>query len=171
MKRAEIYELQNKNSFNITGELHVKSTETGQEYKIIAIHPNRTVQLTSEYDYQETLTKQKSKLQLAPNTWIAYNIEIENKTTYENESQHFKIDFSYPKRILSTSGWYIISDGRFDSDISFKWSNVSTSNDEKVLRTGLLWRNEPLKGNDKDNQTAILTIGHPSFAKVFQLNN
>lgn len=52
MKHAELYELRNSRLVNITGEVHVRTTMTGQDYKIIAIHPNRTVVFTSDYDFQ-----------------------------------------------------------------------------------------------------------------------
>lgn len=50
MKRAELYELRNSAMYNITGELHVQKTITGGKYKVVAIHPNRTVTLTSDFD-------------------------------------------------------------------------------------------------------------------------
>lgn len=50
MKRAELYILRNSGMYNITGELHVHKSLTGKKYKIIAIHPNRTVTLTSDFD-------------------------------------------------------------------------------------------------------------------------
>lgn len=33
------------------------------------------------------------------------------------------------------------------------------------MRAALQWKNEPLSGLDKDNQTALLTLRHPSFTK------
>lgn len=80
MKRAEVFDLKNSNLFNITGEFHLRSTITGQDYKIVAIHPNRTVVFTSDYDFQEKTTKTTSKLQLAQDVWISYNLMVENKT-------------------------------------------------------------------------------------------
>lgn len=56
MKRAEIYDLHNSSIFNITGEFHIRSTQTGQDYKIVAIHPNRTVVLTSDFDILVIIT-------------------------------------------------------------------------------------------------------------------
>lgn len=50
MKRVELYELRNSNNFNLTGELHIHKIETGAKYKVIAIHPNRTVTLTSDFE-------------------------------------------------------------------------------------------------------------------------
>lgn len=174
--------------FNITGELHVRSTSTGRQYKVIAISPNRTVILTSDYDYQDQRREQKSKLQLSEIHWIAYNFKLRNSSQIGNESQNFDIEISYPKRNLSASGWYAVTDTTFSSDLSFKWTkdqstDVSaevetesydynyggTGSDdedgevERVVKAALTWRNEPLNGLDKANQTILLAITHPSF--------
>lgn len=58
MKRVEIYELHKSKTFNITAELHITTTETGQAYKIVAIHPNRTVIITSDYDFNVSAISQ-----------------------------------------------------------------------------------------------------------------
>jgi len=81
MNRAEIFELNNSVKFNITSEFHVTTSETGVDYKIVAVHPNRTVILTSNYDYQDQITKQNSKLELGPNIWLGYNFKIKNLTS------------------------------------------------------------------------------------------
>ncbi|XP_055713060.1 uncharacterized protein LOC129807664 isoform X2 [Phlebotomus papatasi] len=162
MKHAELFELRNSKIYNITGELHVRTTITGQEYKILAIHPNRTVIFTSEYDYQNSTTKQKSKLQLAPSVWIAYDWQLQNLSRADNESQVFSIEVSYPKRNLGASGWYAVTDDAFDSDVSLNWSNQEDE-DPKIMRAGLEWRSHPLTALEKDNQTCTFSIGHPSF--------
>ncbi|GAB0088507.1 uncharacterized protein DMENIID0001_029540 [Sergentomyia squamirostris] len=162
MKHVELFELRNSKTYNITGELHIKTTMTGQDYKIIAIHPNRTVIFTSEYDFQNRTTKQKSKLQLAPTVWIGYDWQLQNLSQATNESQVFAIEVSYPKRKLGASGWYGVTDDTLDSDVSLKWSNQEDS-DPKLMKVGLQWRNHPLNKREKDNQTCVISIGHPSF--------
>lgn len=198
MKRAELYELGNSNRFNITGELHVQSSETGQAYKIVAIHPNRTVIVTSDFDYKDTTLNQRSKLLLATDMWIGYDFRLTNHTTLTNDSQSFSVDLQYPKRNLSTSGWYAITDDVFDSDLSFKWTKLkakvqveensyddygqasneyedtesdnSVQVEERVVSAGLTWRNEELGPNDKINQSVLLVVRHPSFRKDVELN-
>lgn len=188
MKRAEIYELHNSSRFNITGELHIRTTMTGHAYKILAVHPNRTVVITSDYDYQEATTRHRSKLQLAQEIWIAYDLKLQNLTTHLNDSQNIDLTLSYPKRNLSTSGWYGITEEVFDADFEFKWtidknanSDSSSENnyddygeredepkakrvvesEERIVRGALKWQNEPLKNNDRSNQTILLTLRHP----------
>lgn len=198
MKRAELYELRNATRFNITGELHVQSSETGQAYKIVAIHPNRTVIVTSDYDYKETTLNQRSKLLLATDMWIGYDFKLTNHTTNTNDSQSFSFDLQYPKRNLSTRGWYAITDDVFDSDMAFKWTkakekiqveenlyddygqssneyddndnNGSAQVEERVVSAAITWRNEPLGPHDKINQSVLIVIKHPSFRKDVEFN-
>lgn len=195
MKHAEIYELHNSSRFNITGELHIRTTMTGQAYKVLAVHPNRTVVVTSDYDFQDATTRHRSKLQLAEEIWIAYDLKLQNLTTALNDSQDIDFKLSYPKRNLSTSGWYAITEDVFDSDFNFKWTiekNAGSSSEnnyddygdheetttvqrvveseERTVRGALKWQNEPLSENDRSNQTILLTLRHPSFAKDVTFN-
>lgn len=199
MKRAELYELKNSKRFNITGELHVRTTETGQAYKIVAIHPNRTVVITSDYDSHDSTVNQKLKLLLSSDLWIAYDFKLTNLTTSTMDSQEFSVNLQYPKRNLSTSGWYSVTDEVFDSDLAFKWTKAKKAqadngyddygygygqsseetngeneeiieNEEKVIKAALTWRNEPLTLNDKSNQTILFVIKHPSFRKDVTFN-
>lgn len=198
IKHVEVFELDKSDNFirNITGEFHMKATQTGQIYKLIAIHPNRTVIVTSDYDYKDSTTRQKAKIELASNIWIAYDLKLQNLTTTFKESQFFDVEVSYPRRNLSTSGWYSIAGDEFDSDLAFEWTNdkpivVETNADyeyddeesgtEKVeeklnqsnkrsVRAGFTWRNEFLAPTDKANQTVLLTLRHPAFLKNVTCN-
>lgn len=196
MKRVELYELKDSNRFNITGELHVHTTETGQAYKIVAIHPNRTVIITSDYDSYDTTLNQKLKLLLSSDMWIAYDFMLKNLTDASKDSQEFSISLQYPKRNLSTSGSYSITEDVFDSDLAFKWTKAKTKpvdtgyddynyfksseettdneevieNEEKVINAALTWRNEPLSMFDKCNQSIVLVVKHPSFRKDVTFN-
>lgn len=178
--------------FNITGELHVKTEEFGQEYKIVAIHPNRTVVLTSDYFNKDEVTQQKSKIELAPTIWIGYDVHLKNLTTPEKDTRWFYLEIFYPRRNLSANGTYTMTEHIFDSKLEFQWEQKDESTtpdyeydyglgaassaddgDEEpapkkpkhLIKAGFLWRNEPLAEGDKDNQTILFTLGHPSFEK------
>lgn len=186
MKRAELFELGNDaGKINITGEFHIRTTLTGQDYKIVAIHPNRTVVFTSDFDIQDSVSKQKSRLQLAPTVWISYDFVVVNETKLDNDSQRFTLELSYPKRNLSAEGWYAVTDNSLDSDLTFKWVKNEEKSEEdttpdydeyvdpdavddskpRIMRAALQWRNEPLQGIDKLNQSARFSIRHPSFQR------
>ncbi|KAL9926249.1 apolipoprotein lipid transfer particle isoform 1-T7 [Glossina fuscipes fuscipes] len=166
-KHLEVYELQNALNFNLTGELHTLTRPDGQELKIIAIHPNRTVIVTTSYDMlDERILKHRSKLELSATAWIGYNILLKNYTTLGNDSGKFAIDLFYPKRNLSAEGWYYVTEEKISSDVLFKWANVNSfKKNAKVLRTGLIWQAEPLVNDDKEHQTVIVTVGHPDLEK------
>lgn len=200
IKRVELFKLRDSdNRFNITGELHVRTTETGQSYKIVAIHPNRTVIITSDYDSHDKSVNQKLKLLLSSDMWIAYDFKINNLTTSSKDSQEFSVDLQYPKRNLTTSGWYSITEDVFDSDLAFRWTKTKTKaantgyddynyygnenedvetnenedvieNEEKIIKAALTWRNEPLQQYDKCNQTILFVVKHPSFQKDVTFN-
>lgn len=165
MKHTQIYELHNATNFNLTGELHIRTTETGQDFKVVAIHSNRTVIINSEYDNLDTKTKHNSKIQVAPDAWIGYNLILGNDTTQDNERQNFAIELFYPKRNLSADGYYSMTHEKFDSDISFGWTITKEEIEKKFLRAAMVWKNEPCELNEKDNQSILITVSHPLLQK------
>ena len=81
IKHIQVFELRNVENFNLTGELYTTTKANGQEFKIVAIHPNRTVILTTNFEEESTkMIKHRSKLELSPTAWIAYNLELSNYT-------------------------------------------------------------------------------------------
>ncbi|XP_046812149.1 apolipophorins [Lucilia cuprina] len=169
IKHIQIFELKNVENFNLTGELYTTTKINGQEFKIVAIHPNRTVVLTTNYEEDsEKMVKHRSKLELSQTAWIGYNLELSNYTVPGNDSRKFVIDLSYPKRTLSTEGWYYNTESKFFSDIEFKWTNPESFDEDdvlKVVRTAVLWQDEPLRRGDKERQSLLVTIGHPYLEK------
>lgn len=75
-----MYHLHNKTGFNVTVESLVRTTLTGKEIALTAIHSNRSVKLCTDYDVLDHQFKQHSKLELGPTVWIAYDLDIQNKT-------------------------------------------------------------------------------------------
>lgn len=75
-----MYHLHNKTSFNLTAESVVRTTATGKQVALMAIHSNRTVKLYADYDVFDYQFKQHSELQLGPTVWIAYDLDWLNKT-------------------------------------------------------------------------------------------
>lgn len=191
MKRAEVFHLQNHTLFNITGEFHMRTTYTGQEFKLVAVHPNRTpVVLTTLYDLQDRFTRTHSKLMLSDDIWLAYNVVLQNQTSDELESRSARLELSYPKRNLSTAGWYAQTEHSFDSDVTFEWTDYKSAGNEaaqqntyydygapdygdesptsddggiKSVQAALQWRRFPSDAPEIRHQTLALHIHHPSF--------
>lgn len=76
-----MYNLKNRTKFNVTGEVSVRVTSTGQQIALVAIHSNRTVKFMTDYDVSEQQFKQHSKVELGPTAWFEYRLDLLNKTT------------------------------------------------------------------------------------------
>lgn len=82
IKHIEVFELRNTKNFNLTGELHALTTATAQEFKVVAVHPNRAVILTTRYEnVNPHVVKQHAKIELSETAWIGYNLELGNFST------------------------------------------------------------------------------------------
>lgn len=82
VKHIEIFELRNTKNFNLTGELHARIADRAQEFKLVAIHPNRAVVLTTKYEeVSAQVIRQHAKIELSKTAWIAYNLEHGNFST------------------------------------------------------------------------------------------
>ncbi|XP_017105517.3 uncharacterized protein Apoltp [Drosophila bipectinata] len=166
VKHIEVYELRNTQNFNLTGELHTRSTIKAQDFKVVAIHPNRAVVLTTKYeDVSPQVVRQHTKLELSETAWIGYNLELGNFTKVGNESQSFALEIFYPKRNLSSSGQYYLTDDHFNSDLSFQWNGGDSELQPKTVHSNLQWTTEPLRQGDKEHRTFALTVAHPMLEK------
>ncbi|XP_005177435.1 apolipophorins [Musca domestica] len=166
VKRLEVYELKNAGNFKLSGELTHVAKPSGHEVKLVASHPNRTVVWTSSYDnVAPNKIKGSSRLELSEDAWLAYNLELTNKTRDGVVSHDYVVGLSYPKRNLGAEGSYSVTDDHIVSNAVFKW-NTYLDDDMKSVRTGLDWKKQPLtEGVDLDHQTVVFTIGHPYLEK------
>lgn len=169
-----MFDLSKDNRFNITGEFTVEIEDENQNYKLVAIHPNRTIVWTSDYSSLETRTYQSSKIELASNVWLGYNLEILNHTKVEVESQEVKAKLSYPARDVSVGGLYTLKDDSFSTDFKVKWLKKEVEAGEtpieKVIESNILWRDHKASETNKDHQSIMLGLKHPSFDKDVTIN-
>lgn len=163
-----MFELRNQKKFNITGELQITTRDTGREYVITAVHPNRTVVLTADFDAEGETMKQKSKLQLSPTRWIAYDFHLTNLSKADNESRKFRLEVSYPRRNLSADGWYSVTENAFDSDVSLQYTPNKTSDSDdlspRTVKGAVKWADE--SAGEVTKQTLLVLLGHPTFEQV-----
>ena len=178
-RRLEVFDLSKENRFNITGEFTVEIIGEKQNYKLVAIHPNRTIVWTSDYCSLETKTYQSSKIELAKNVWLAYNIEVLNHTKGDVESQELNTKVSYPTRDILLGGSYLLKDDSFDTDVTVKWlkkdkssedetnedENAKLLDEQKIIQAKFQWRDLEANLKNKDHQNIILALKHPSFDK------
>lgn len=183
-KHLELFDLSKENRFNLTGELLSKTSDERQSYKLTAIHPNRTINLESELFSKDEKTLHKSKIELADNVWLGYELEVLNHTKADSESQEVQLKISYPRRNVSIGGLYVTVEDSFDSNLTFQWFKKQTSDgdsdneesndeeavwDSKSFETSVQWKNHEKPENKKENQTVSMTIKHPSFEKDVNL--
>lgn len=165
----EVFDLSKENRFNITGEFTVEINDENQNYKLVAIHPNRTIVWTSDYSLQDTKTHQSSKIELAQDVWLGYDLDILNHTRGELESQEVKAKLSYPARDVSVSGLYLLKDDAFSTDLKVKWLKNDVEEgetpEEKVIESKLQWQDHKLSEKNEDHQSLLIALTHPSFDK------
>lgn len=81
-KHVEIFELLNAKNFNLTGELESITSNHKQAIKVVAIHPNRTIVINTDYQQlSDSHVKQQSRIELSNNVWFGYNFELRNYST------------------------------------------------------------------------------------------
>jgi hypothetical protein len=177
----EVFDLTKENRFNLTGELLSKTNDDKQSYEFVAIHPNRTINIASDYVSKDQRTLHTSKVKLADNVWLGYELEVFNHSKIDSESQEIQLKLSYPRRNVSVSGLYFIVEDSFDSNFTFEWSkkqqqeNQEDGNEEevtwesKMFETSIQWKNFEKSENLKDNQSVSMTIKHPSFERDVNL--
>lgn len=90
---------------------------------------------------------------------------ISNYLQFGNESQRFDLEIFYPKRNLSTSGWYQLTDKKFNADLGLKWAGTGASDESRKIQSNFQWTSEPLQQGDRDHQKFALTISHPHLEK------
>lgn len=75
------------------------------------------------------------------------------------------MELFYPKRNLSTSGWYQLTDKNFNADLGLKWAGSGPRDESRQIRSNFQWTAVPLQKGDRDHQTFALTVSHPYLEK------
>ncbi|EZA49996.1 Apolipophorins [Ooceraea biroi] len=161
-KQVNIYQLNNRTAFNIAGESKIRTTHTGQNIQLKAMHLNKTIQLSTDYEVLPGEFDQKTWLSLAEDAWVSYHVNILNKTTETMDNQFIVLSLSYPERNFTLDGSYKITSDEVSSEANLQWQRDA----EKLRLVGAAfnWMNvttTPM-GNQ---QEAVLSFRHPTFEK------
>ncbi|XP_076641857.1 apolipoprotein lipid transfer particle [Halictus rubicundus] len=162
-KHVNVYQLNNKTAFNVAGESRIKTTHTGQDIHLKAIHANRTVELKTDYEILPGEFIQNSSLSLAEDVWISYQIEIENRTTLEMSNQIMILTVSYPQREFILNGSYWIGSHDMRTFLQLDWDQDS----EQPRTVGALFNWQDLMHLRIPEPQQQFTFGlvHPSFPR------
>lgn len=161
-KHVNVYRLDNSSAFNIAAESRIRTTHTGQNIQLKAMHSNRTIQLKTDYQILPGEFDQNTWLGVTEDAWISYHINILNKTTEDMDNQFLILSLSYPQRNFTLDGSYKITSDEMNSEGSLQWQR----DNEKSRTVGASFNWTNLTATSRENQQqAVLTFRHPTFEK------
>lgn len=100
----EVYEIDHRANFKMRVELTEKETFTGQEYALKFSSPVRTVEFSTHTDLPEGIFRHGSEFRWRPDQRVAYEIEIENKTTATTTDYVMTTTLITPVRSVGLTG-------------------------------------------------------------------
>lgn len=161
-KQVNIYRLDNSSIFNITGESRIRTTHTGQDIHLKAIHLNKTIQLKTDYQVLPGEFDQNTWLSLAEDAWVSYHINILNKTTEDMDNQFLILSLSYPLRNFTIDGSYKITSDEVSSEANLQWEHDGEKS--RIVGTAFNWTNDNITSVENQQQV-VLSFRHPTFEK------
>lgn len=174
MKRLEFFDLNKDNNetrFNLTSEFTVEIIDSIQNYKLVAIHPNRTITWKSDYHAEETSTKHNSRIELSENIWLEYHFGLKNLSVNEIEGQEISVSVLYPGREVSARGNYELKPDAVNTNVNLQWNKAgarSVEEDEelegKTVEGSFQWKDLTDSTND-NHQFVRFALKHPKFEK------
>lgn len=162
LKQVNIYQLNNKTAFNIAGESKIRTTHTGQNIQLKAMHSNKTIQLWTDYQVLPGEFDQNTWLSLAEDAWVSYHLNIVNRTTEITDNQFLILSLAYPERNFTLDGSYKITDDELSSEANLQWQR-----DDEISRNvgaAFNWKNITVTQLESQ-QEAVLSFQHPTFEK------
>ncbi|XP_031778090.1 uncharacterized protein LOC100118388 isoform X3 [Nasonia vitripennis] len=165
-KEVNVYQLNNASAFNVSGTSKIRTTHSGQEIQLTAVHSNRTVKFSTDYDVLPGEFDQNCSFSLAEDAWVSYHINVVNKTTEQVENQLMVLSLVYPERNFTLDSSYRITDAELNSEARLIWDSQLES--PRTLGAAFDWRNTTSEQNIAQ-QSAVLSLKHPSFEKDVKL--
>ncbi|XP_032670099.1 uncharacterized protein LOC116843644 isoform X1 [Odontomachus brunneus] len=167
-KQVNIYRLDNRSAFNVAGESKIRTTHTGQNIYLKAMHSNRTIQFKTDYQVLSGEFDQYTWLSLAEDAWASYHVNIMNMTSEFVDNQFIILNISYPRHNYTLEGSYKITNDEVNSEANLRWER----NDEKLknVGAGFNWTNVTTTSM-KSLQRAVLSFWHPTFEKVVTMRS
>ena len=103
-RSVEIYEIGKRPQFTLRAQLLEKETFTGKEHIVQLSTPLRTIEFRTHSDLPDGVFKHGSHFQWRPDSRIAYEIEIENKTTAASTDYVMTTTLVTPVRSVGLTG-------------------------------------------------------------------
>lgn len=161
-KQVNIYRLDNKSAFDIVGESRVRTTHTGQNIHLKAMHSNKTVQFKTDYQVLSGEFDQYTWLSLAEDAWASYHVNVMNLTTETMDNQFMILNVSYPRHNFTLEGSYKITSDEVNSEANLRWER----DEEQTKNVGAAFNWTNITGTSMEiQQRAVLSFRHPTFEK------
>lgn len=100
----DVYEVGKRSKFTLRVETLEKETFTGQEYVLKFSSPFRTVEFLTRSDFPDGVFRHGSEFRWRPDAKIAYEIDIENKTTTTATDYVMTTSLTTPVRSMGLTG-------------------------------------------------------------------
>ncbi|XP_070169221.1 uncharacterized protein Apoltp isoform X2 [Polyergus mexicanus] len=162
-KQVNIYRLDNSSAFNIAGESKIRTTHTGQDIHLKAMHSNKTIQLKTDYQVLPGEFDQNTWLSLAEDAWVSYHVNILNKTTEDMDNQFIILNLFYPFRNFTVDGSYKITNNEISSEANLQWERDDEIS--KIVGAAFNWTNVNVTSMEANQQQVVLSFRHPTFEK------
>lgn len=162
-RSIEFFKVGHHPKFIIRAELEEKEKETGQEYHVKLSSTSRTVALSTHYDFPDGTFKHGSQFLWRPDARIAYEVEVENRTTSRTNDYIMTAKFVTPVRNMGMTGTVRQSKNnlravgemlwdleRRDSaaKFTFQWENVTRTRDVRSDRIRIGFTQGKIKLNE-----------------------
>lgn len=158
-KHVNLYQLDNRTAFNVAGESRIRTSHTGQDIHLKAIHSNRTLQFKTDYQVLPGEFDQNTSLSLTEDVWISYHVNILNKTTEDVGNQFVVLTVSYPRRNFTLDGSYWVGREEIRSEVKLDWDQETSP---RTVGAMFNWANV---SSADVQQRATFSLKHPSFQK------
>lgn len=145
----EFYEVGKRPQYTLRAEVLEKETFTGQEHVVKLSSPYRTIEFLTHLDFPDGVFRHGSEFRWRPDAKIAYEIEIENKTTAAANDYVMTTTIITPVRSLGITGTMrqtklnlrAISEVVWDlkrrdsvAKVTFTWENTTKTRDVEADR-------------------------------------
>lgn len=151
-RTVEVFEIGKRPHFSFRAQLQEKETSTGKENAIVLSTPLRSIEFRTHTDLPDGVFKHGSEFRWRPDAKVAYEIEVENKTSVTATDYVMTTTLITPvrslgltgtmrqtKRTLRANGEVVWDLKRRDSlaKVTLTWENATKTRDIEVNRLKL----------------------------------
>ena len=138
VRNAELYKVGQRPKFLFRGEVEHKEEETGNEYSLTLSSPRRTVNMATYCHLPDGILRHGWELRWSPESKIAYEIDVENRTSNSVADYVFSTSLSTPLRNMGMTGTLRKTQKYLRTQAEIVWDLQRKESAAKILAT---WEN------------------------------